>query len=109
MKGDAGKIMLEYALLLAVGVAGLLGVELYLKRSVTGELRNAANAIGETQYLPGHMTSDERITMHIEQDQIVTMIGPDKDRSHVDSSVDETTTETGTVGVHDAVANPLFE
>ncbi len=54
---------LEYALLIAVVVGGLLTMQNYLKRSVQGKLQATGDEIGE-QYSPG-LTSKQDI-MHSE-------------------------------------------
>lgn len=51
-----GQSTLEYAILIAVIVAGLIGMQAYVKRGMQGRLESAANDIGE-QYSPGLVTS----------------------------------------------------
>jgi len=38
---------LEYSILVAIIVAGLLGMQIYMKRGVEGRLRSSADSIGE--------------------------------------------------------------
>jgi hypothetical protein len=47
MKGMRGQSTLEYALLIAVVLSGLLAVEIYAKRAVEGRLKSGADQIGE--------------------------------------------------------------
>lgn len=54
--------VLEYSIIIAVITAGLIAMQLYLKRSVQGVLRNQSEAAGE-QYRPGYTVSlQERVT-----------------------------------------------
>lgn len=46
---------LEYALIIAVVVGGLIAMQVYVKRGLQGRLKSAADDIGE-QYSPGHTT-----------------------------------------------------
>ena len=48
--------MLEYAVIIALITAGLIAMQLYLKRGIQGGLRNQSESLGE-QYRPGHTTS----------------------------------------------------
>jgi Flp pilus assembly pilin Flp len=47
---------LEYALIVAVVVAGLIAMQYYMKRGVQGKLRESTDQIGE-QYSAGNVTS----------------------------------------------------
>ena len=47
-----GQVMLEYAVWLAVVVAAIIAMEIYIKRGVQGGYRGAADAFGR-QYAPG--------------------------------------------------------
>jgi len=48
--------VLEYAVIIAVITAGIIFMQLYLKRGIQGGLRNQSESLGE-QYRPGHTTS----------------------------------------------------
>jgi len=48
--------VLEYAVIIAVITAGLIAMQLYLKRGLQGGLRNQSESLGE-QYRPGQTTS----------------------------------------------------
>ncbi len=52
----SGQTVIEISVLTAVVVAALVGMQIYLKRGVSGRWREAADAIGE-QYAPRHTTS----------------------------------------------------
>ncbi len=52
---------LEYALLIGVIVAGLIAMQMYLKRGYQGKLRESSDQIGD-QYSPEHTTSKTSIT-----------------------------------------------
>jgi Flp pilus assembly pilin Flp len=48
--------VMEYAVIIAVITAGLIAMQLYLKRGLQGALRNQSESIGE-QYRPGQTVS----------------------------------------------------
>lgn len=52
-----GQSTLEYAVIIAVIVAALLAMQVYVKRGIQGRLRTAADEVGQ-QYDPGNTTSD---------------------------------------------------
>jgi uncharacterized protein (UPF0333 family) len=52
---------LEYALLIGVVVAGLIAMQMYLKRGYQGRLRESSDQIGE-QYSPDYTTSKTTVT-----------------------------------------------
>lgn len=52
-----GQSTVEYAVLIAVLVGALIAMQVYLKRGMSGHLRNASDSIGE-QYAPGKTTSN---------------------------------------------------
>jgi len=53
MKRSRGFLSLEYALLVAVLIAALVGMAVYLKRSLSGKWRQAGDAFGQgRQYKP---------------------------------------------------------
>lgn len=56
LKKRCGQSSLEYAILIAVVVAGLIAMQTYVKRGVQGRLRAGADDIGG-QYSPGLVTS----------------------------------------------------
>lgn len=52
---------LEYALLIGVVVAGLVAMQLYMKRGYQGKLRESSDQIGE-QYSPSYTTGKSTVT-----------------------------------------------
>ncbi len=52
---------LEYALLIGIIVAGLVAMQLYLKRGYQGKLRENADQMGD-QYSPSYTTGTSKIT-----------------------------------------------
>jgi len=58
-----GQSTLEYALIIAVIVAGLLLMQHYVRRGYAGRLRSASDDMGE-QYDPTAYSSDYNITQH---------------------------------------------
>ena len=55
-----GQSTLEYAVLIAVVVAALLAIQIYMKRGVEGKLRSASDDIG--QQFDAHRTESQSIT-----------------------------------------------
>ncbi len=54
---------LEYAVVIAIIVGGLLAMQMYIKRGVQGRLKQASDDIGE-QYSPGQSKSDYTTQAH---------------------------------------------
>ena len=48
---------LEYAILIGVIVAGLIAMQVYLKRGFQGKLKEGADTMGQ-QFSPGHTTAN---------------------------------------------------
>ncbi len=55
-RGYNGQSTLEYALIVAVVVAGLLAMQIYMKRGVQGKLRESIDSVG-AQYSAGNVKS----------------------------------------------------
>lgn len=51
MSGRRGQSTVEYAVTIAAVIAALLGMQVYIKRGMSGRLRDAADSLGE-QYAP---------------------------------------------------------
>lgn len=62
-----GQSTLEYAVIITVVIAALLAMQHYMRRGVSGKLRESADRIGE-QYSAGNMTS--KVTTQQESDSI---------------------------------------
>ena len=54
---------MEYSLLAAFIIAGLLLAQMYLKRAMQGRLRTASESMSDTQYSPGNTTSEMNTTV----------------------------------------------
>lgn len=59
---EQGQTLSEYAVLMAVVVAALLAMQIYMKRGFSGRLRAAADSVGE-QYAPRRTTSGFTLVM----------------------------------------------
>lgn len=81
-----GQSTLEYAVIIACIAAALLTMQVYIKRSIQGKLRQAAEEFGE-QYDPGSTTGE----MTIELNSDVTT---EVQTEEVDSVLQTTTTVT---------------
>lgn len=57
-----GQTAVEYAVILTVVIAALITMQMYLKRSLSGQIRSAADSIGE-QYAPTKTTVDMTTTV----------------------------------------------
>lgn len=55
-RNNRGQSTLEYGVLIAVVVGGLIAMSVYMKRGIQGKLRSSADDIGD-QYSPGETTS----------------------------------------------------
>ena len=100
-----GQHTFEYAGALAVMAAALIGMAVYLKRGISGKLRDVADAAGG-QYAPRATTSDLALTVKgtttttstLKRDQDVD-IGGKKVKASVmkhETTTDEATNRTGT-------------
>ena len=82
---------IEYATIVAVVAAALLGMAIYVKRSIFGHMRSAADSIGE-QYHPTQTTSEH--TLDIQSTTIMTSkLVPDQVIRGYKADVMEHTTE----------------
>lgn len=63
---------LEYAILIGVVVAGLIAMQVYLKRGFQGKLKESADSMGQ-QFSPGYTTAD--YTTHNVTDSTETLSG----------------------------------
>lgn len=62
---------LEYGVVIAVIVAGLVAMQVYLKRGMQGRLRQASDDIGE-QFSPGNTTGTTTTTSNVTSTEKVT-------------------------------------
>lgn len=87
---------LEYALVIVCVVAALLAMQIYIKRSVQGRMRQTADSIGE-QYAPGNTTSDTTLTINSNSDTTATTTELDgTTTTTTESDFDETQSRSGT-------------
>jgi len=84
-----GMSVLEYAMFVAVLVAALLSMQMYMKRGLQGKFRQAADEIGE-QYDPETTTGNLNL---IQQSQSIT-VSNTEDLEFDDNVLDTTTTTT---------------
>ena len=56
-----GQSTLEYVVLVAVVIAALLAMRVYMKRGVSGKLKSSTDSIG-AQYSPTEVTADWKIS-----------------------------------------------
>lgn len=56
IKQNKAQTTLEYAILIGVVVAGLIAMQVYLKRGYQGSLRESSDSMGE-QFSPGYTTN----------------------------------------------------
>src|SRR3989338_4429757 len=61
---SVGQSTTEYAVLLAVVAAALIGMQAYMKRGIQGRLRNLADQVSPTQYEQGRTTSSYATTQN---------------------------------------------
>lgn len=55
-ESSKGQSIFEYAMIIAIVVAGLMSMQIYMKRAVEGRLRASMDEVGEL-YSPGKVTS----------------------------------------------------
>lgn len=90
-----GQSILEYSVILACVIAALVGMQIYVKRGISGGLRNSADTIGK-QYDPNSISSS--ITTAITGDsftKVETIPLDSDDDGENDTSVSETYTVLG--------------
>jgi len=63
MHNHRGQSVFEYVVLLALVVAALVVMRVYMKRGIAGGLRQAADSVGE-QYSPRHTTGNTNLVLH---------------------------------------------
>jgi Flp pilus assembly pilin Flp len=74
LRGKKGQNTLEYAVIIAVVVAGLIAMQTYIKRGVQGKLRSSTDSIGE-QYSPSNTTGTYTTTTSSVSEEVVTTAG----------------------------------
>lgn len=90
-----GQSILEYAVMLACVIAALVGMQIYVKRGISGGLRNSADMIGK-QYDPAFISSSITTTVTGDYFTKVETLPLDSDGDgENDTSVSETYTVVG--------------
>jgi len=86
---------LEYAILIGVIIAGLVAMQVYLKRGYQGQLKESADSMGK-QFSPGYTTNNYTTINHTKSTEVLankettsTIAGPE----------DQTSSKTGTEDV----------
>jgi len=74
LRDKRGQSTLEYAVIIAVVVAGLIAMQTYIKRGMQGKLRSSTDSIGE-QYSPGITTGTYTTTSGSTTSEAVTPAG----------------------------------
>ncbi len=92
MRRRTGQSTVEYAVVLTVVIAALLGMHLFMKRGVQGRLRSATDDIGE-QYVPGQVTATHHVTSFSHTQQTLEDSG--KSTSHLDENETQTRSAKG--------------
>lgn len=70
--GDEGQSTIEFTVLVAVTVAALLAMQIYMKRGIQGRLRSAADSIGEP-YDPRNTNSTTTLTSNSLSNTVTTL------------------------------------
>ncbi len=65
---------LEYAIIIAVIVAALVAMNTYMKRGISGKMKESADSIGD-QYSPGNTTSNKITTTFSDIHETTTPAG----------------------------------
>ena len=94
MASNKGQAILEYSVLIAIGVATLLAMQVYIKRAYSGKLHTAADSMGN-QYAPRDTTS--KFTINAKTDttntqQLFRALDVDVDGNPIIVGVMQTTT-----------------
>lgn len=99
IKHTTGQSIVEYSVILACIVAAFTAMHIYLKRGISGSLRNSADQIGR-QYEPGYLASS--ITTQNQGDTYTKVVTSGKDTNN-DRVDDEFFTDTYSVVGPDAL------
>ena len=108
-QGHQGQSTVEYAFLMTIVVAAVLGVAMYLNRGFQGRFRRAAEFLGPL-YGPGLVQSNENTTMSSQSAQSAVIQGTGTARTRLTASnTTQTTTRTRTEALTDNTGTGLFE
>ena len=98
-----GQSTVEYAVIVAVAIAALLGMQFYMKRGVQGKLRESTDQIAE-QYAPGKTASTFTVTSSGTRNETLDTDG----KSVSTVTADEAQTRTGSETVDTSGETKLF-
>ena len=101
------QIALEYAVLIVCVVAALLAMQIYLKRSMSGRLRQQADSLG-TQYSPGHTNSTFTIGSHSHVTSTTEVSGTSNTTTTTSNTDYDIETQSGTENVDKLSTESLF-
>lgn len=99
LRNKRAQSILEYAVIVGVVVAGLLAMQVYIKRGLEGKLRSSADDIGE-QYAPGNTTGSYTTVTGRSATEVTTPAGVT-----TNTITRGTQTKTGSETVADLSAN----
>lgn len=102
---------LEYAVLIACIVAALLAMQIYLKRSMQGNLRGAAERLGQ-QYSPRHTYGTIIINRQAHSNTEVTVDDSDDKKTVTDTTTNvdyDQEKSSGSTTVEELAKERLFE
>ena len=104
-----GQTTVQYAFLVAIVVAGSLGMAMYLNRGFQGRLRRAADSIGRP-YGPGRVQSAELTTLQSASLETARVEGTGTARTRfVAASVESRTTRSRDEQFTDQTARGVFK
>lgn len=87
LKKKRAQSTLEYGVLIAVIVAALIAMQVYIKRGVQGRLRTASDDIGD-QFSPGYTTSLYNVTTNLTSIENIS-------KGETNTSTNQSVTRTG--------------
>ena len=108
-----GQSTFEYAAVVAIVAAALIGMAIYIKRGVSGKLREGADSMGE-QYHPTQTTSNTNLVVNSTTTTTSKLL-VDQDLNGIKANVmesstkvDDSTSRTGTENV-DALGTSIWQ
>lgn len=92
LRRKKGQSTLEYGVIIAVVVAGLIAMQTYIKRGLQGRLRQASDDIGE-QFSPGYTTGNYIVNTAVNSTENVLGGNQPITTSHTDQTQNRDVTE----------------
>jgi len=99
LRRNTGQSILEYAILLGVVIAALLIMQMFVKRSYQGGLKESADKMGE-QFAAGGTTIKQERTMTSDQNILEGVATTDKINTFKPAELDETAQDAVSEGVY---------